>query len=296
MKVRFSSRLLGSALFIVGVAPAFGQVSYYLAYGDSNLVGLAKNSSLGGGARDANAAVGAEIPMDRAMRVPVGGAKFKVQVWARFGSQDGPNGTLASNSGCIFLGFDRGVTGAAPLTAAGFTAAAQAHKIKATGSYMSDPAMGLPGLDSKGATVAANLTRLGTLADLSLSGCFGFGSTLRPIGLAGEFGFGVGRRFNPEKNHAYRLLDINLNSDQLQADEIYGDDAAENGLSLDTLASATSRSNFFVLDGTKAQSSAFVIGKPKYAVQGVSAVPEPASVLAIAVGTLVCFRRRTRRG
>lgn len=296
--MKLNTRTLAFVSAFVGLGALAGSASasirFYLAYGDAQLVKLAKSTQFGGGARDAAAALGAPIPTDRAMRIPkiADNLAFTVDVHVVVDSVTGTSagGNMKWNSGGAFVGIDSATTGATNYAdLAAFTAAADKKK-----------------LTVGGADVAASLSNLGTLPGVNasgttdvtvtyqgspfLSGMFGAGTTNRSIGAGFAYVFGTGNSAQIPVAADYRLFSMSIKNATLANFDVFGDASDENGISLNGVNNSTSRSNF-VVSGTGAKADGYPTGSPKYAVE---AVPEPGSMLAIAAGVLALAARRRK--
>ncbi len=289
--MKFNTRILALAVASAGTVAANAQnVTYWLAYGDSQLVTLAKSVQFGGGPRDAAADIGKAIPTDRALRIPkiADNLKFTLQVWVTVGSTSLTSTGNATAGGAGFVSIDRGSASNTSSFAndAAFASAALDKKLSFGSGKLKNFATGLPGQDANGATTVNVGYASGST---TLTGAFGAsGTSVRSIGAGFAMGFGTGLSFVPVAGESYRLFDVEVQNTGLANFDVYGDASSENGIKLNSFANATSRSNFLLANpranGNPGADKAY----------SVEAVPEPGSIIAIAAGLVALAGRRRK--
>lgn len=290
--MKFNTRALALAAGIVGLGALAGSanagVRFYIAYGDAQLVTLAQSVQFGGGPRDSAAAIGREIPSDRALRVPkvADNLGFKVQVWMEVLST--VNTTDLTAGGAGFLAVDRANGATSTDTAATYATKALDKKLGFVNtSTPFDLNPSVPGKTASGdGPVAVGYASGGQFYTTVFGSAAA--TTGASYGAAFSMGFGTGNNMYVHVGDKIKLFDATLINSALANFDIYGDGAGENGISLNSVANATGRANF-VLASVKANGNPGVT--PRYAVQ---AVPEPGSILAIAAGVLALAARRRK--
>ncbi len=278
-------RKLLLACLLLAQSVAWSSVRYYLAYGDQDLVDIARNPFVAGGARDPNAEIGRAIPTDRPLLIPEIGKNFSVQVRLHVDSTTS-GGPLSFNSGFLFLGIDTDTTGAFNYAdTATFYSNADYRKIGIAGTTaltsISDLATDVPGV-SGGKDGLVSVQFQGTPI---LSGRFGSGTTLRAIGIGFSYIFGSGNVEKVPVDYDKSLATVHLSNRGVAMGETWGIPNSEVGLVLVGKANATSRSNFVVCSP---KADGYPLTEPSYVVEGFdsgAALNQPPTIDAIAEQT-----------
>ncbi len=267
MKLNTRTLAFAVALGSFAVANAQANVEFYLGYGNAAFAQLN------------GAAVGAKLNSN--VLVPAPGGTFTVSLFARQTASS--QGKYAG--GAVFLGFGQAV-GTAGNYANQAAAEAAAPAPISFASDFSNRASGVDGLTNADDAASVNYEKIGST---SFSREFGAGSTLRSVGLTEAFGFGTGLNVKIASGSAVRLLDLVITNKTLggAGGASWGDASGENGLTINSIANATSRSTYF---GTNPRTAGNPGASVKYTL---TAVPEPGTMLAVAAG-LAAFARRRR--
>lgn len=272
MKLNTRFFALAAAFGAVTAANA-GDVRMYLGYGDATFAALN------------GAAVGDEL--GAVSMVGAIGSTFTVSLFATY------TGTAAAGTyggGNFFLGFDTATTNNATGGYAnqGAAEAAGIKKALKLGSAFSGLATGLPGVNA-GNDTSVDLTQLAA-GKFRGENFGGSAQTVRSIGLNWSFGFGTGNSVKLASGSRYRMVDMVVTNMAIGANDVFGDSADENGLTLNGLASGVASSGVNIFGNTRAGMND---GTVKYAFGG--PVPEPGTVLAIGAGLVALVARRRRK-
>lgn len=217
---------------------------------------------------------GAGATMNGNTFVVAPGSSFTVEVW-----YVNPHAGAAVNGGNIALGFDR-------TNGTGTTAAGLDGKLSVTsnsvfggvGALNFERSLGT-GMSIRGAATTTTAGNNYGFAGGAARPLTAFQAISTPIGTSGAF------------NGDTKVMEFVVSAAALANGDTYGDDANEAGLFIvNQGASTTGAGPQTGSSGWFGTNSAFRAGSEKYAVQ---AVPEPATMVAVAAG-LAAFARRRR--
>ncbi len=262
-----NKKLVLGGLGLLSVTSAFAGVTFELGYGDANFASL--NS----------AAVGTMLPTDRPVTIPILNQTFTVQIWATYeGTAD-----LAAIGGILFVGTDLMKVGNHTTDIAGLMSQGKKRMLQPAAEF-TNPAKGFAGFNSKNEPKNLDLTFLKN----TVRSEWGEDVRDRSVGVNGPFGFGVGNNATIKPGVPFRLADLAITNRRL-SDSIFGDDAGENGLTLNVVRNAGTGTNF--LGGYT--DPHYPVDTKRYQVY--AAVPEPMTLGALALGLAAVARRRNRR-
>lgn len=269
MKMNTRTLAFALALGVAGAANA-QQLSFVLGYGDATTAALNGSS------------VGSAIAPGTKVKIGGIGSTSTFQVWVV--SSAAANFT----GGNMFVGFDMATasstTGYANNAAA--QTAGQSKKIRLSDAY-SNFATGVAGVDGTNADAPVDLQQAvgGAAGAATFRASRGAsGSTLRSIGLNFGFGFGTGFKVKMSGGQGLRLADFVVTNAAIAAGDTFGDDAGENGLSLNRDAASG-------VNGLNYMAGNYTAAPVSYDLQ---AVPEPGTILAISAGLAALARRRKK--
>lgn len=277
-------KLLSLGLVMLGSRANAATFRWFLAYGDQNLVDMARSSG-----NDPSATIGREIPSTRNLLVPTSGGVFNVTLGVTLVSGAANSYTFGP---AINVAFDQGLQGVGvehiepdafsfrKLTYGGSTYASSFNPQPPFPAYKSN------GQVADGNNDGIQDTGHWEVGQPSVRAAPGAGISVRPIGLsAGLTGFS-------EFGTVFRKLPLNspilftgmLFKSQLSADEVYGAVGTETGLQ-PIIGGDVGLNACWMVSGHTYQTS-------KYVVQ---AVPEPGTLAALGMGAVALLRRRPPR-
>jgi len=270
--MKLNTRTLAFAVALGAVAAAnAADVRFWLGYGDNAFAALN------------GASVGSELKATSV--VPAVGSTFTVSIFA--------TSTLTTDAkygaGALFVGFDTASTnGTGNYADAAAAEAAGGSKMLSLANAFSNKATGQDGF--LGASQDAGTVDYTQTGAEKFSGVSGTGTSMRSIGLWQAFGWGTGNNVALKAGATLRLADLVVTNKAIGAGMTYGDESGENGLTLNSVANATSRSTFFATNPRTGGNPGTDV---KYALT--NAVPEPGTMIALVSGLAAVAARRRRK-
>ncbi|MBS1706917.1 MAG: PEP-CTERM sorting domain-containing protein [Armatimonadetes bacterium] len=260
---------LALSLVMLSQTAHAGDVRYYLTFADQATA--SRNNANVGDAAYSTIAIGAI------------GAKSRFSLNVKSTAA-----TTQYTATSVFVGFDQG-NAPAGLNFATRTDAINAGLSKAIslGEVFENLGTGYSGLVGQSHTEGQ--VNLEPIASAAFSGVDSNTDVVRSIGLWQGFGFGVGNNLMLANSSSIRLLDFEIENKSVAGDEVFGDIASENGLTINAVYDAKARTSRFAYGNTR---SGQPDGTVKYRLT--SAVPEPATFVAVATGMLTLLKRRRK--